>query len=326
VSERYAVPEAAKTTPGCHAGDSVPSNWQRWGPDDEVGALNYLGNAEVLAAAREVRAGRVFTLGIELANPLGDPVWPGRPATARYPIQDHGSYLVDQTHAPRGDEFADDVLILSTHGTTHCDALGHVWTDNELYNGYSADNTIDRMRKASILPIAKRGIVGRVVLVDIARARQKPRLARGEAITLRELREAIDLQGSSMDGVHILLVRTGWLPTFYRDRSDIDARPLNEPGLQFSDELTRWFADSEISVFGTDTLGNELTIDPEHGQASLLHINLMRNLGVVFTEMLWLDDLAEYCAKQRRWTGCFVAAPLKVNGGTGAPVNPMVMM
>ena len=28
----------------------APSNWGKWGPDDEVGALNYLGTAEVLAA------------------------------------------------------------------------------------------------------------------------------------------------------------------------------------------------------------------------------------------------------------------------------------
>ena len=28
-----------------------PSNWGKWGDDDEVGALNYLGPEQVLAAA-----------------------------------------------------------------------------------------------------------------------------------------------------------------------------------------------------------------------------------------------------------------------------------
>jgi kynurenine formamidase len=48
----------------------------------------------------------------------------------------------------------------------------------------------------------------------------------------------------------------------------------------------------------------------------------MRNLGVVFMEMLWLEELAEHCAQTGRWTFLFVAAPLKLCGGTGSPVNP----
>ncbi len=32
----------------------APTNWGKWGPDDEVGSLNYLGPEQVLAAARLV--------------------------------------------------------------------------------------------------------------------------------------------------------------------------------------------------------------------------------------------------------------------------------
>ena len=38
-----------------HLGDLLrdsPSNWGKWGPDDEVGSLNYLGPEQVLAATR----------------------------------------------------------------------------------------------------------------------------------------------------------------------------------------------------------------------------------------------------------------------------------
>lgn len=38
-----------------------------------------------------------------------------------------------------------------------------------------------------------------------------------------------------------------------------------------------------------------------------------------------LDDLADACAADNRWTFLYVAAPLKVVGGTGAPVNPVAI-
>ena len=41
-------------------GADAPTNWGKWGPDDELGALNYLDAAEVLrgGAADQVRRGR----------------------------------------------------------------------------------------------------------------------------------------------------------------------------------------------------------------------------------------------------------------------------
>ncbi len=42
-------------------------------------------------------------------------------------------------------------------------------------------------------------------------------------------------------------------------------------------------------------------------------------------EIAWLDDLADACAGDGRWSFRYVAAPLKVVGGTGAPVNPVAI-
>src|SRR3989344_6926206 len=56
----------------------APKNWGRWGPDDEVGALNFLGPREVMDAMPRVRSGKQFTLQVPMADPKGDPVWPGR--------------------------------------------------------------------------------------------------------------------------------------------------------------------------------------------------------------------------------------------------------
>ena len=39
-------------------------NWGKWGPDDEIGTLNYTSAADVVAAARLVRKGKVISLAL----------------------------------------------------------------------------------------------------------------------------------------------------------------------------------------------------------------------------------------------------------------------
>ncbi|SHK41163.1 hypothetical protein SAMN05443637_1061, partial [Pseudonocardia thermophila] len=98
-----------------------------------------------------------------------------------------------------------------------------------------------------------------------------------------------------------------------------------EPGLTYSRELVEWFQTKEIPNLVTDTIANEVTYEPNTGVALPLHCALMRNLGVTLTEIAWLDDLADACAADGRWSFLYAAAPLKVVDGTGAPVNPIAI-
>ncbi|MFZ8310548.1 cyclase family protein, partial [Staphylococcus aureus] len=89
------------------------------------------------------------------------------------------------------------------------------------------------------------------------------------------------------------------------------------PGLVFSPELVRWFHEMEIPNLVTDTIANEVTVDPTTGFIVTLHNALMRNLGVAFTEIILPDALAEDCAADGQWDFLYVAAPLKVFEGSG---------
>ena len=79
----------------------------------------------------------------------------------------------------------------------------------------------------------------------------------------------------------------------------------------------------EIPCLVTDTLANETTYEPGSGIMLVLHAALMRNLGIVFTEMAWLDDLAADCAADRQFEGFYSASPVRVSHGTGGAVNPI---
>lgn len=304
-----------------------PKNWGKWGADDEVGCLNYLGEPEALAGKEEIRSGKTFTLGIPIASPDGDPVWPGRRATQRFNVIDHSHFASGKgPDIPGGAEFSDDVVVMYLQATTQIDALGHAWHGNQIYNGYPADTTIGAMSRASIMPIAERGIVGRAVLLDIASLRGKAVLSPGETFGLDDLLESAEAQQVDIKKRDILLIRTGWIGSYYAgDVEKFHSSPFIEPGLRYGPELVEWFAEMEIPVLGTDTIANEVTVDPANNTSLPLHQALMRNLGVVFSEILALDDLAEDCRQDGQWSFLFSAAPLKIHAGTGSPVNPVVV-
>jgi len=128
-----------------------PSNWGRWGKDDEVGALNYLDAEQVIAATRLVRKGKVFTLQVPMGDPAGDPVWPSRRSAERYQVLDEGHFNCGKGPVfPGGLHYADDVMSAYLQGSTQYDALGHVWYDGKLYNGYDAMSTVGGLSKVSV--------------------------------------------------------------------------------------------------------------------------------------------------------------------------------
>ena len=303
-----------------------PSNWGKWGPDDEVGSLNYLGPEQVLAAASLISSGKVFTLQRLIGDPKGDPVWPGRTPAERTQILDEGDWDEGGKGPafPGGLHYADDKISAFLQGSTQYDGLGHVWYDGKIWNGFDARTTIGGMDKASVEPIAQRGVVGRAVLLDMARFRGKPTLDKGETFTHEDLLACAQAQGVELRPRDILIVRTNFLQLFF-EQGEAFYEGFNEPGLVYSPELVQWFADMEIPNLVTDTIANEVTFDPNNGVALVLHNALMRNLGITLTEIADLEKLADDCAEDGQYDFLYVAAPLKVAQGSGSPVNPVVI-
>lgn len=302
-----------------------PSNWGRWGSEDEVGALNYLGPEQVLSAVGLVRSGKVFTLQRLIGDPKGDPVWPGRTPAERTQILDESTW--DQPDAPSysgGLHYADDKINAFLQGSTQYDALGHVWYGGKIWNGYDARTTIGGLDKASVEPIAQRGVVGRGVLVDMARYWGKTNLEPAETFTHEDLMACAEKQGVEIRPRDILVVRTNFLRLFF-ELGDKFYEGFCEPGLVYSPELVSWFQEMEIPNLVTDTIANEVTTDPNNGVALVLHNALMRNLGVTLTEIADLEALAGDCAEDGQYEFLYVAAPLKVHKGSGSPVNPVVI-
>ena len=302
-----------------------PTNWGKWGADDEVGALNYLTAEEVLRGVQHIKSGEVFTLQRLIGDPQGDPVWPGRTPAERTQILDEASWdAADAPAFPGGLHYADDKINAFLQGSTQYDALGHVWYGGKLWNGYDARSTVGGLDHASVEPIAQRGIVGRGVLLDMAKFRGKDNLDKAETFTHEDLIACAESQGVTLEQHDIIIIRTNFLKLFF-EQGDAFYEGFCEPGLTYSPELVQWFQQMEIPNLVTDTIANEVTTDPVSGTALPLHCALMRNLGVTLTEICDLEQLAASCAADGRYTFLYAAAPLKVHKASGSPVNPLAI-
>ena len=299
-----------------------PSNWGRWGANDQVGALNFLTNNEVLRGVRAVKQGKVFTCGEQIGQPAGDPIWPGRSPTSRVNVRDKSYYDAGRVKPfPGGVEYADDQMTMFLQGSTQYDALGHVWYDDKIWNGYPASATIGGMAQASVLPIAERGVVGRGVLLDMAAYKGKFALDKGDLLGLEDLLGAAKKQGVTIEKHDILCLRIGFLQLRLKQTKEQFYKDFNEPGLTYSPELVDWFHTMEIPALCTDTISNECELDPAVGVQIPLHCALMRNLGITFNEICNFEELAPHCHKDGQWDFLYAAAPLKVTDATGSPVN-----
>jgi kynurenine formamidase len=286
--------------------------WQRWGEDDERGALNHIGSVHVLEAAALVRSGRVVSLAQTLSSRT--PVPQHRAGMQHFMGRDGGDYAAG-ARRPGGFQFAEDTVVLPLHIGTHIDALCHAWYDDALYNGFPGNGTRSTSG-ATRCGIDKMGpVVGRGVLLDVAGVNGDP-LRDGAAIGPRDLEQAAERAGVAVGKGDIVLIRTGWAEhQGLADSVSFDG----EPGLDVDAAL--WLAERDISALGADNFAVEV-IPFAQGTVFPVHQRLIRDFGVPLLEGLLLHELA----MTGRHAFLFVASPLPVVGGTGSPINPIAIL
>lgn len=324
MSEFSSVPAQAGTGVDHGATIARPSAWGAYGPNSEVGALHNIGAAEVSAAVAEVQTGQVYTLGIPIFNPDGDPMSSDRPRAVHVVYRDWSHYRTGTCHPIRGGVASvDDGVFLSCHGTTHMDALGHIIVDGQMWGGRDAELATPGLRWASIAPLAERGVVTRGVLVDIATAENVPYLDPHRHVTFRDLLQVLEHEEVVVRPGDVILLRTGSLARFYEVGAEAFFADYSEPGLSYEPELLEWFRDNKLAGLGSDTLSNELPVSPTIEADYPLHHFLLRDLGVTFHEALWLEDLSRACQADARFVGLYMASPLKMIRASGSPINPL---
>ena len=293
-------------------------NWGRWGTGDERGALNFVTDAKRAAAAALVREGRAVSCARELPV-LSSPENPN-------PAQHHMLRAGDAAVIPgvSGLEASMDYIGVAFHGmaTSHIDALCHVFVGERMYNGFPAGEVKSTGALRCSVMAARDGIVSRGVLVDVPRARGARWCEPGERIRRAELEAAVRAAGAPVAEGDVLLVATG------RDARRAVHGPWdpNVVGLAgLHPDCIPWLHERRVAVLGSDGVSDPLPGPGIPGWPIPVHQCCLVAMGVHLLDNLALGELAEACAERGRYEFLFVVAPLRIEGGTGSPVNPIAV-
>ena len=293
-------------------------NWGRWGAEDELGALHLITPAKRREAAACVMAGETVSCAREL------PVEPSpeNPNPALHLMIAAGD---DCLLPGLGLETAMDFVGVAFHGmaTSHIDALCHVFVDGRMYNGFSKDEVKSTgARRGSILA-AGDGIVSRGVLLDVPRLLGVPWLEPGTAITVEQLERAEASQGVSVTEGDVLLVGTG---RDARRREQGAWSPFTVGLAGLNPECIPWLHARGVAVLGCDGVSDTLPGLSIEGWILPVHQCGLVAMGLHLLDNLRLDRLADACARHARWAFQLTVAPLRIDRGTGSPVNPIAML
>ncbi|HVW45362.1 MAG TPA: cyclase family protein [Amycolatopsis sp.] len=292
-------------------------NWGRWGADDEIGTLNFLTSERVAAAARLVRSGLRYDLGI----PLDD----RGPQTGRRrtnPLRFMRALGPEQVgdHAFR---YADDYVFMPLQAGSQWDALAHVYYDDLMYNGRPATETLSVAGAAHLsIDRIRGGIVGRGVLLDVARHLDTGWLDAGQPITPELLDEVVSAQGVPVGEGDILAIRTGWRRKFVEE-ADPDSFMAGEPGLTV--ECAYWLHEHGVAAVCSDNWAIEV-LPTGVDERLPFHLVAIRDMGLTLGEMFDFEALSAQCAAERRFEFFFSGAPLRFTGAVGSPVNPIALL
>ena len=291
------------------------STWGRWGGQDQGGALHHLDPGHVVAAARLVREGATVTLSLPLNTQAA--------AHNPKPAVHHMTMLPDVDVGSGSLRFAMDYVAFDYHSDTysHIDALCHVAFQGWLYNGHPAAEITSQGAAVHGIEALKDGLVGRGVLLDIPRLRGVSWLEPGEHVLGEDLEAAERAQGVAVGAGDILLVRTG------HPRRLAELGPWDTAAARAGLHPTAmaFVAERRVAALGAD--GNSDTApSTTEGVAFPIHVLAINAMGLRLLDYLQLEDLRQACQVARRWEFLFMAAPLRILGGTGSPLNPIAVL
>ena len=309
--------------PGMPAG----SSWGLWGASDTLGCLNLLTPERIRAGLACAVRGAVFNLNLEMELP-------GPPLFSRSAFE----HVVHDFTVGHDDELSG----WNTQSSSQWDGFRHI--RHPVYGHYNGVADADH----GIHHWARRGIVGRAVLVDVARWRESVGRpidpASPTAIEIEDLMATLDAQKVEIEVGDILLVRTGWIAWYRTLGSDERVELAGTPhtpacGLQRGVESARALWNLHIAAIAADNPALEVmpfgfgnrdeakywTEDPGRAAETMLHFSLLGLLGIPIGEFFDLDALAEDCASDGRYVCLLTSAPLNLAAGVASPPNALAI-
>lgn len=330
------------------------SNWGDFGPDDQIGRLNWLTPEKLRQGIAEVRDGRSFCLSLPLDLPGGNLL-----NSARHPPQRFATRTPDGTdrfllklreaNPDFSDVVNDDRVMIHTQYSTQWDSFAHVGSEFDadgdgkaelvFYNGWRGGEHITagipcrdcggltgtKATRLGIETIAETCVQGRAVLIDLHAAFGDDYLD----IDYAALAEAMNAQSVIVERGDMVCLHTGFGRKIMEMRGKPDKSVLHGSctALEGRDPaLHEWVRDSGLVALIADNYAVE-RVPSRSGTGKRpflpLHELCLFKLGVPLAELLWLSELADYLRARERTRFLLTAPPLRLPGAVGSPMTPV---
>lgn len=289
------------------------SNWGRWGPDDELGAANFITPAKRTAAARLVREG----ISVSLAHDIPQEQAP-----------EGGAFLEREVLNIRSGGASDRYAYTGTyHGVvhSHLDSVAcHVMYEGKGYNGFAMEEIEEAggCPRGSIHAL-RNGVFTRGILFDatLLPGRGQPGgwVEPGTVIRAADLEELERIQGVRVEPGDVILLHTGrWLR-----RDAVGAWPTSEGVAGYHGDVAYFLKERGVSFIGHDMWNDAYPHEFSDEVALPLHELALVSLGVGIFDNLDFGELAAVAKRLNRYEFLLTAAPLRIEMGMGSPLNPI---
>lgn len=291
------------------------SNWGRWGNDDELGAANLITPAkrkQALALVTEARP-------VSLAHDIPQETAADAPN------------ILERTLGPvTAGGTADRYQYTGTyHGIvhSHLDSVDcHMMVDGKGYNGVPMEDiTASGGCPKGNINALKDGIVTRAVLFDATllpgKAAAQGWLEPGTAIHREDLEALEKLEHVTVAPGDVILLYTGR----WKRRAALGAWPRETGFAGYHADVAYFLKERGVSFIGGDG-PNDVT--PTGLPASVpnpLHRLALVAMGIDIFDNLDFERAVEQARQLNRFEFLFSAAPLRVEKGTGSPLNPLAI-
>src|SRR6187397_751547 len=226
-------------------GTASAQDWtkSKWGPNDEIGAANYMTPELVLKAASLVKTGKTYALGIPVDSKT--PAYP--PRAFKITVVQPGQAGIPGL-GPTKTTYNDDIIEGWVGVGSQMDGLGHIGVEHVYYNGNKlldfADPTgLKKLGIEKVPPLVTRG-----VLLDMAAYYNTDIVKEGTAFNVKEIDEVAKKQGVEIRQGDVVIFHTGWLSLIEKDPKRFGSV---EPGL--GREGARYLVSKGIVAVGADT-------------------------------------------------------------------------
>jgi kynurenine formamidase len=291
---------------------SQAQDWtkSKWGPDDEIGAANYLTPELALKAAQLVKTGKVYSLGIPVDTKT--PAYPPRgfKITVVQPGQAGSPGL-----GPSKTTYNDDIIEGWVGVGSQIDGLGHIGVEHVYYNGnkiadFGDPTGLKKLGIDKVPPMVTRG-----VLLDMAAHFGTDVVKEGTAFNVKEIEEVAKKQGVEIRQGDVVLFHTGWLGLIGKDDKRYNS---GEPGLGV--EGAKYLTSKGVVAVGADSWAVEV-IPFETKNIFEVHQILLPMNGTYILENMNTADLA----KDKVYEFMFALGQPRFKGAVQSMINPVAI-